>query len=145
MLMSEVCFEPWLLTAILQPNAMSNFNTHRYEAPLGGSGPCRLILQNIESSYGLGGWKGLWMLIVNYETLDFLCPESEEQPTKAMCLQYIYTYKNTHTHTHINNTAVETNFNSASVPWIKYTKMNLSYIVSKAPLNRTVLRHNWPC
>jgi len=56
------------------------------------------------------------MLIVNYETLDFLCPESEEQPTKAMCLQYMYTYKNTHTHTHINNTAVETNFNSASVP-----------------------------
>lgn len=92
MLMLEICFELWLLAAILH-YAMSNFYTHCYEAPLRGSGPCRLILQKIESSYGLGGWKGLWMLIVNYETVDFLCPESEEQPTKAMCLQYIYTIK----------------------------------------------------
>lgn len=102
MLMSEICFEPWLLAAILQCNAMSDFNTHCYEAPLRGSGPCHLILQNIESSYGLGGWKGLWMLLVNYETVDFLCPESAEQPTKAVCLQYIYTYKNTQAHTYIN-------------------------------------------
>lgn len=87
MLMSEICFEPWLLSAILHSNTMSNFNIHCYEAPLWVSGPCRLILQNIESGYGLGGWKGLWMWVVNYETVEFLYPESEEQPTKAIYLQ----------------------------------------------------------
>lgn len=92
MLMSEICFELWLLSAILHSNMMSNFNTHCYEVPLWVSGPCRLILHNVENGYGLGGWKSLWMWVVNYETVEFLCPESEEQPTKATYLQHMYTH-----------------------------------------------------
>lgn len=58
MLMSEIGFEPSLLAAILQFNAMYNFNTHCYEALLSGSGSCSLLLQNTESNYSSGGWKG---------------------------------------------------------------------------------------
>lgn len=58
MLLSEIGFQPSLLAAILQFNAMYNFSTHCYEAPLSGSGSCSLLLQNTESNYSLRGWKG---------------------------------------------------------------------------------------
>lgn len=92
MLVSEVGFELWLLAAILQFNVMSNFNTHCYEVVLSGSGPCSLMLQNTESSYGLGGWKGLWILTVNYESVDFCVLNLKSNQPKQECPYYIYTH-----------------------------------------------------